>query len=135
MFTYGDAWFLTSLILNKNWSSLDQVIATSDAINHSIFTKSEVNNALSVLICLDYIEMDNFKQMRATKKALKLSKTLFYRAGLLSKTDKILNKLNKSGDYKNIGIIEYFSDHDIEQSYKKYRDLVEKEKSIPGVVR
>jgi hypothetical protein len=126
MFTYSDAWFLTSLILNNKWSSLDQVIATGDAINHAIFTKSEVNTALSVLIYLDYIEMDNFKQMRATNKALKLWKPSFPRAGLFSQTDKILNQLNKSGDYKNISTTEYFSDHDIDQSFKKYKDNVKK---------
>ena len=126
MFTYGDAWFLTSLILNNKWSSLEQVIATGDAINHAIFTKSEVNTALSVLIFLEYIEMDNFKQMRATNKAHKLCKSSYFRAGLFSKTDMILNQLNKSWDNKNIAIIEYFSDYDFEQSVKKYKDYVER---------
>lgn len=120
MYIYSDAWFLTSLILNKDWSSLQQVIVTGDAINHAIFTRDEINVALSKFIALNYVEMDTRKNMRATSKAFELCNKSFLTAGLFSKVEKILNKLNRADDCGQKEIIEYFSEMEINQAYKKY---------------
>lgn len=123
MYTFSDAWFLTTLILNKEWSSLQQVIATGDVINHAIFTKDEINVALSKFIPLNYIKMDNSKNMRATSEAFELCNKFFIAAGLFSKAEKILNELNKSVDLDCNETIEFFSEDEIQQAYKKYRGI------------
>ncbi len=124
MYTFGEAWFLTTLLLNKEWSSLQQVIATGDVINHAIFTPDEINGALSKFILMGYIEMDDSKNLRATSKAIELCNKSFLNAGLFSKADKILTQLNKSVNFNHSEIIEYFSDHEINKAYKKYAGVI-----------
>lgn len=94
MFEFSDAWFLTTLILLKKWSSLKQIVATGDMINHAIFNQEEIDNAIKKLQPLGYIETDG-KNWRATKKAIQLSNcSAFSHAGLFTMSDVILKRLN-----------------------------------------
>ncbi len=94
MFEFSDAWFLTSLILLKKWSSIKEIISTGDMINHAIFNESEIDNAIRKLQSFEYIETDG-KNWRATKKAFELSNcSSFRRAGLFTMSDVILKRLN-----------------------------------------
>lgn len=94
MFEFSDAWFLTSLILLKKWSSLQQIITSGDMINHAIFNEEEIDNAIKKLQPLGLIETDG-KCWRATEKAIELSNcSAFRRAGLFSMSDVILKRLN-----------------------------------------
>lgn len=103
---------------------MQQVIATGDVINHAIFTKYEVNAALSRFVELNFVEMDNGKNMRATTKALELCNKTFQRAGLFSRVEVILKQLKKSGNIDDIVTIEYFSEDEMQQAYNKYRCLL-----------
>lgn len=85
MYTYSDAWFLTTLILIKDWVSLQQIIAGGDMINHAIFTTDEINKALTIFTTLGYVELNNNKQMRATEKAYSFCANDFLKAGLFKK--------------------------------------------------
>lgn len=94
MFGYSDAWFLTTLIMLKKWSSLKQIISTGDMINHAILNQEEIDNAIKKLQPLGYIETDG-KSWRATEKAIELSNcSAFRRAGLFTMSDVILKRLN-----------------------------------------
>lgn len=46
LFEFSDAWFLTSLIVLNKWSTLKEIVAVGDALNHAIFTQDEIDNAL-----------------------------------------------------------------------------------------
>lgn len=126
MYTFGEAWFLTTLILNKDWSSLQQVIATGDVINHAIFTKDEVNVALSRFLALNFVEMDNSKNMRATSKAFELCNKSFQAAGLFSQVEIMLKQLKKSANIDYIETIEYFSKDEMQQAYNKYHGMLKR---------
>jgi hypothetical protein len=95
MFEFSDAWFLTTLILNKGWASKEEIIRGADIINHSIMLQSEMDNAIQKFLSFGYIEMDNGKY-RATEKAHELANcTAFKRAGLFTTVDVILKRLNR----------------------------------------
>jgi hypothetical protein len=96
MFAFSDAWFLTSLLVTSDWSSMKDILAVGDALNHAIFTQDEIDNALKKLIPLGYMETNN-KLYRATLKAHELTNCSAYkRAGMFSQIDVILKRLNKT---------------------------------------
>jgi hypothetical protein len=72
MYKFSDAWFITTLILIKDWTTLQQVIAGGDLLNHAIFTSDEINSALSIFTTIGYVEISPNKKIRATEKAYKL---------------------------------------------------------------
>lgn len=119
MFTFRDAWFLAVLILINDKTNLSQLIVGGDIINRAIFTKEEVNRALSKFLELNFIEIDQNKNMLVTSSGLKLPTKSFYKSGLFSKVE-ILLKILKKYSAKEIEIIEYFSDIEINQAYAEY---------------
>lgn len=58
MFEFSDAWFLTTLICLNKWSTMKEIIAVGDNINHAIFNPDEIESALEKLIPLGYIEIE-----------------------------------------------------------------------------
>ena len=126
MYKYGDAWVLTALIFNKKKSSLENLIATGDLINHAIMTVDEINDALTRLIPEGYIMIDQHKRMWPTKEAFKLRTARYYVAGLFSMTDQILKQLNKHekkvANLQPLAQQKYFSDFEDENAYRRYVD-------------
>jgi hypothetical protein len=57
-FLWSDAWLLQAIALaaEKAPASLKDVIATGDAINHAIFTYTELQTGLAKLLAAGYIE-------------------------------------------------------------------------------
>ena len=95
MFEFSDAWFLTTLICNKGWASQEQIIVGADILNHAIMTPNEIDNAIEKLVASGYVEHDQQKY-RATEKAHQLADcSAFKRAGLFTKVDVILKRLNR----------------------------------------
>jgi len=119
MFTFSDAWVLTTLILINDRTTLSQLIACGDIINHAIFTKEDVNTALSKFLELNFIEIDQNKNMLVTSSGLRLPTKSFYKSGLFSKVE-ILLKVLKKYAVKEIEIIEFFSDIEMKQAYSEY---------------
>ena len=94
-YDFGDAWFLTALIVINDWADIKEIISIGDGLNHAIFTQSEINQALKRLIPAQYIET-NAKKYRATEKAYELANCVAYkRAGLFTQIEVILKRLNK----------------------------------------
>ena len=126
MYKYGDAWVLTALIFNKKKSSLENLIATGDLINHAIMTVDEINDALTRLIPEGYIMIDQHKRMWPTKEAFKLRTARYYVAGLFSIADQILKQLNKHekkvANLQPLAQQKYFSDFEDENAYRRYVD-------------
>jgi hypothetical protein len=52
-----DAWILLAILYNheRGPSSLQDILATADAINHAIPTRDELNNALNRLLAAGYV--------------------------------------------------------------------------------
>jgi len=97
MYEFNDAWFLTTLILNKSWASQEEIIVGADILNHAIMSQSEMDEAIAKLIPAGYVEADKGKY-RATDKAHELANcSAFKRAGLFTTVDVILKRLNKGG--------------------------------------
>lgn len=119
MFTLSDAWFLAVLILINDKTNLSQLIAGGDVINRAIFTKEEVNNALSKFIDLNFVEMDQNKNMYVTRIGLSLRTKSFDNSGLFSKVE-ILSKSLSKFHIKKIETIEYFSEDDINKACIEY---------------
>ena len=57
-FHWSDAWLLLAIVYASRTgdASLDKIIAAGDAINHSIFTPSELESGLARLVAGGYIE-------------------------------------------------------------------------------
>ena len=95
VYDFGDAWFLTALIVIKGWANMKEIISVGDALNHAIFTQNEINQALKRLIPVGHIET-NGKKYRATEKVHELTNCVAYkRAGMFTQTEVILKRLNK----------------------------------------
>ena len=93
-YDFSDAWFLTALIMRKDWANMKEIISIGDGLNHAIFTQNEINQALKRLIPVGYIET-NGKKYRATEKAYELTNCVAYkRAGLFTQVYVILKRLN-----------------------------------------
>jgi hypothetical protein len=60
-FIWSDAWLLQAIALatEKTPASLKDVIATGDAINHAIFTYTELQTGLAKLLTAGYIEHEH----------------------------------------------------------------------------
>jgi len=94
-YDFSDAWFLTALIVIKDWADMREIISIGDGLNHAIFTQKEINQALKRLIPVGYIET-NCKKYRATEKAYELTNCVAYkRAGLFTQIEVILKRLNQ----------------------------------------
>ena len=94
-YDFGDAWFLTSLIVLTDWENMEGIISVGDALNHAIFTQKEINQALKRLIPAGYIETKG-KKYRATEKAYELTNCVAYkREGIFTQIEVILKRLNK----------------------------------------
>ena len=95
IYDFGDAWFLTALIVIKDWADMREIISIGDGLNHAIFMQKEINQALKRLIPVGYIET-NSKRYRATEKAHELTNCASYKkAGLFTQIEVILKRLNK----------------------------------------
>jgi hypothetical protein len=95
IYDFGDAWFLTTLIVLKDWADIKGIISVGDGLNHAIFTQNEINQALKRLIPVGYIEA-NGKKYRASEKAYELTNCVDYkRAGAFTQIEVILKRLNK----------------------------------------
>ena len=94
-YDFSDAWFLTALIVMKDyWANMKEIISVGDALNHAIFTQNEINQALKRFIPIGYIET-NGKKYRATEKAYELTNCVAYkRAGMFTQVEVILKRLN-----------------------------------------
>ncbi len=69
-FTWADIWLLQSIAVasQNNPASLKDVIAVGDAINHAIFTFTELQCGLAKLSSAEYIEYDNNEKSFALDK-------------------------------------------------------------------
>jgi hypothetical protein len=69
-FALYDAWILLAILYNheRGPSSLQDILATADAINHAIPTRDELNNALNRLLAAGYI-VDHEGNFDATEAA------------------------------------------------------------------
>ena len=95
IYDFSDAWFLTTLIVIKDWADMKGIISVGDGLNHAIFTQNEITQALKRLIPVGYVET-NGKKYRATEKAYELTNSAAYkRAGLFTQIEVILKRLNK----------------------------------------
>jgi hypothetical protein len=120
MFNSSDAWFLTTLILIKDWASLREVIAGGDLINRAIFTTEEINTALTVLIAFGYVEINGDKYMHATEKAYGFCDKTFLKAGIFSKVQIIFEKLKRTPYFEPIQLVQYFTEDEFHQAYSQY---------------
>ena len=119
-YQWSDAWFLTALLICKDWSPLHRVIHAGDWLNHAIFTTKEVNRALSVLIATGYVEINAALEMRVTEKALALCDKIYEKSGAFRKLERIVSKLKRSAFESPIPAVQYFSQEDVKRAYQCY---------------
>lgn len=120
MYNYSDAWFLAALILIKDWASLQKVIAFGDWLDHAIFTQKEINDALSVLTPLGYVEINHKKEMRATEKAYNLCNSGFNKAGLFDIVSLLLDNLKSMPFVEQPNKVVFFTKDEIKKAYDQY---------------
>ena len=70
-FTWADIWLLQSIAVasQSNPASLKDIIAVGDALNHAIFTFTEIQCGLAKLISAEYIEYENGREVFVLKKS------------------------------------------------------------------
>ena len=119
-FRHSDAWIFLSLNNMEEGTSLEDLIAKADGINHAIPTENEVEGALNRLSKADLVHFINAKFF-LTDSGKELYEYIYKQKGsLLTLWEKLEKHLNKS-NFPLLTIEEFkLKPKELYKAYKKY---------------
>ncbi|MGH2808169.1 MAG: hypothetical protein ACRDKT_12950 [Actinomycetota bacterium] len=106
--TSSDAWFLTAAWWANHEvkpAPLDRIIGAGDALNHSIFIREEIVQAVSRLRAAELIELDG-RRFRVTDRADELLKSADRYGFILHRTERELRTVSFPASIDEFGISE-----------------------------
>ncbi len=125
-FSWEDCWTLIAVPISDEGVGLTELIARMDALNHSIPSKKEIENGLTIGIQNGILieENKNYKLNQTFFKSFE--EVLNSKGGLFSLVDKLQNKLNKLAIQKSNNITIQLSDEEFEKSIDTYSSNFER---------
>jgi hypothetical protein len=90
---FADAWFATAVAIQDNPCDLADVIAAGDAIDHAIFTREEIQQAVSRLVGAGLLEVSGDGRFALTSAGADLLQ--WRQGGLVEQVDSILELLRE----------------------------------------
>ena len=120
-FKASDGWlFATLKCLKKGKLNLYSILSIGDILNHSIFTLDEINDGLSRLESMEFVQIvdDKFYFTDKAKRFIRFNKKQF--EPIIAEQVRYSNLFQKMIITKDIKYMQYFSNNDYEIAKTKY---------------